>query len=565
MRFPLSISARRSFGAFAFAAAAALAGCGQHDDAPATKGGPVSLRRLTEPEYRQVIADVFGTTIKVPGRFEPDVRNNGLIAVGTSQESVAGTGIEEYDLTARGIAAQVVDPVHRTTLVPCTPAKPNAPDDACAAKFVGQTGRFLFRRPLTQVELQTFVKAASDSTAKLGDFYSGLGESLAGMLVSPQFLFRQEASVPDPDNAGQRRLDAWSKASRLSFFLWDTTPDAELLDAAEKGDLDTASGLQKQVDRMVNSPRLASGVRAFFSDMLGFDGFAALAKDPEIYPKYNSQVAADAQEQTLRTLADLLVTQKGDYRDIFTTRKTYLTRLLGSVYGVPVKTESGWEAHEYPEGDPRASILTEISFVALHSHPGRSSATIRGKALREIFLCQKVPDPPGNVKFTMVQDTHNPNFRTARARLGAHINQPTCAGCHKIMDPVGLAMENFDSAGSFRATENDAPIMTDGEIDGVKFDDAVGFTKAIHDHPQTPVCFVNRIYSFGVGRPASKDEAEWLNYQVKQFAADGYKVPDLMRRIATSPAFYRISTPGTEANNAQLSMAGTVNQTEAGK
>ncbi len=561
----MSKSPARIFGALGFAAAIALTGCGAKDDAPVTKGGPVSLRRLTEPEYRQIIADVFGTTIKVPGRFEPDVRDNGLIAVGTSRESVAGTGLEEYDLTARGIAAQVVDEAHRTTLVPCTPAKATDRDDACAAKFVAATGRMLFRRPMTKDELQTQVKDAGESAAKLGNFYSGLEMSVAAMLVSPQFLFRQEASIPDSDNAGQRRLDAYSKASRLSFFLWDTTPDAELLAAAEKGDLDSDSGIAAQVNRMTNSPRLASGVRAFFSDMLGFDGFASLAKDPQIYPKYSSQVATDAQEQTLRTLTDLLVTNNGDYRDIFTTRKTYLTRLLGSVYGVPVMASTGWEAHEYPVGDPRASVLTEVSFVSLHSHPGRSSPTIRGKALREVFLCQKVPDPPGNVNFALVQDTKNPAYKTARTRLEAHRTQATCQGCHKIMDPVGLAMENFDSAGGFRATENDSPINTAGEIDGMKFDDAIGFTKAIHDHPQAPVCLVNRLYSFGTGRPATKDEAEWLNYQVKQFSASGYKVPELMRRIASSKAFYRISTPGTDANNATLSMAGTSSQTEAVK
>jgi len=555
----------RIFGALGFAAAIALAGCGQKDDAPTTKGGPVSLRRLTEPEYRQIIADVFGTTIKVPGRFQPDTRDNGLIAVGTSRESVAGTGFEEYDLTARGIAAQVVDEAHRDTLIPCKPAKATERDDACATQFVTRTGRLLFRRPLTKDELANIVNDAGDSTAKLGNFYSGIESSIVGMLDSSQFLFRQEASIPDADNAGQRKLDPYSKASRLSFFLWDTTPDLDLLDAADKGELDSDAGVAKQVDRMVKSPRLASGVRAFFTDMLGFDGFAALQKDPQIYPKYGSAVAVDAQEQTLRTLADVLVTQNGDYRDIFTTRRTYLTRLLGSVYAVPVKVSTGWEAHDYPEGDPRAGILTEVSFVSLHSHPGRSSPTIRGKALREIFLCQKVPDPPGNVNFALVQDTKNPAFHTARARLGAHINQPTCAGCHKIMDPVGLAMENFDSAGGFRSTENDSPIETAGEIDGTKFSDVNGFKKAIHDHPAVPTCLVNRIYSFGTGRPATKDEAEWLNYQVKQFAASGYKVPELMRRIAGSKAFYRVSTPGTEANNAKLSMAGTGSQKETAK
>jgi hypothetical protein len=169
------------------------------------------------------------------------------------------------------------------------------------------------------------------------------------------------------------------------------------------------------------------------------------------------------------------------------------------------------------------------------------------------------------VNFNLVNDTKNPAFHTARSRLGAHINQPTCAGCHKIMDPVGLAMENFDSAGGFRTTENDVAIETNGEIDGMKFSDAIGFTKAVHDHPAVPVCLVNRLYAFGTGRAGTKDEAEWLNYQTKQFVNSGYKVPELMRRIASSKAFYRISTPGTDANNATLSMAGTSTQTEAVK
>ena len=131
------------------------------------------------------------------------------------------------------------------------------------------------------------------------------------------------------------------------------------------------------------------------------------------------------------------------------------------------------------------------------------------------------------------------------------------------MDPAGLAMENFDSAGGFRASENGSPIDTSGDIDGVKFDDALGFTKAVHDNSSVPSCLVSRMYSFGTGRAATKDEAEWLGYQIKQFAASGYKVPELMSRIASSKAFYRVSTPGTEANNASLSMAGTTTQTEA--
>lgn len=552
---------RWHLGAFGAAALLGLGGCGPSDDSPATRGGPLEIRRLTEQEYRHIVADVFGTTIKIGGRFEPDMRDNGLLAVGTTHESVTETGIDQYDTIARGIAAQVVDEVHRDTLIPCKPVKENEADDACASKFFAKTGRLLYRRPLTQQELQTEVKAAADATKTLGNFYSGLESGLAGMLVTPQFLFRQEVAEADPDHSGQRRLDPYSMAQRLSFFLWDTAPDTELLDAAEKGELNTRTGLARQVDRMLASPRTEAGVRGFFADMFGFDAFGSLAKDPSLYPKYSAEVARDAQEQTLRTVTDLLVNQKGDYRDIFTTRKTFLTRLLGSIYNVPVTADTGWEPHEYAEGDPRAGVLSQISFVALHSHPGRSSSTIRGKAVREIMLCQKVPDPPGNVNFTVVQDTSNPQYKTARERLTAHRTEATCAGCHKLIDPIGLSMENFDTIGSFRAKENGAPIDASGELDGTKFSDAGGLGKAMHDHAQATACMVNRLYSYASGHPAAKGEAEWIKYLQQQFATDGYRVPALMRRIATSDAFYRISTPGTEAGGATLSSAEFQSQT----
>lgn len=560
-----TIMARFGYGALGLVAVLGLVSCGPTDEGPVTKGGPLEVRRLTEQEYRHIIADVFGTNINIGGRFEPDLRENGLVAVGTAHASVTESGIEQYDIIARDIADQVVDEVHRDTLIPCKPAKASEPDDACASKFLAKTGRLLFRRPLTQPELQAAVTDASAATTKLGGFYYGLSSSLAGLLVSPQFLFRQEVSEPDPHHSGQLRLDAYSMAQRLSFFLWDTAPDTELLDAAQRGDIYTKAGLAKQVDRMIASPRLVDGARGFFADMLGFDAFNSLAKDPTLYPKFSSEVARDAQEQTLRTITDLVITENGDYRDIFTTRKTFLTRLLGSIYDVPVTVDTGWEAHEYPDGDPRAGILSEISFVALHSHPGRSSSTLRGKAVRQILLCQKVPDPPGNVIFTVVQDTKNPLYKTARERLTAHRTQPTCAGCHKLIDPIGLSMENFDTVGEYRTEENGATIDASGEFDGTKFTGTSGLGKAIHDHPQAAVCVANRLFEYASGHPVAKEDAEFNKYLQQQFAASGYKVPALMRTIVTTPAFYRISTPGTEAGGVNLSSADTTPRQEASK
>src|SRR5581483_3074742 len=153
------------------------------------------------------------------------------------------------------------------------------------------------------------------------------------------------------------------------------------------------------------------------------------------------------------------IKQKKDYRDFYTTRETYLSPSLAALYHLP--TSSDWQRYEFPADSPRAGMLTQISFLAGHSHPGRSSPTLRGKALREILLCQPVPRPPANVDFSIVENP-NSNYHTARDRLEAHRKNPVCAGCHKIMDPMGLALENFDGAGEYRDTERGAKIDASG-------------------------------------------------------------------------------------------------------
>lgn len=515
------------------------------EDSGRMAGGPLVMRRLTEAQYRNIITDVFGDTIKLGGRFEPDPRVRHLIAVGTGQASVTASGLEQYDKMARSVADQVVDADHRPELIECQPASPTAPDDACTQKFLGRVGRLLLGRPLDPDDLQGYVAGAAAATRKTGDYHKGLALALAGILESPQFLYRRERSEHDPVHPDQLRLDAYSKAQRLSFLLWNTTPDSDLLAAAETGELQTPDGLARQVDRLLASPRLEAGVRAFFSDMLEFDTFDTLAKDTQLYPKFTFEVVTQAPEQTLRTLVDLLITQNGDYRDVFTTRRTFLIPILGSIYRVPVvapdNLPDAWTLHEFPADSGQSGILTQVSFVGLHSHPGRSSPTLRGRALREILLCMQVPDPPGNVDFTLVQNTFNPQYKTARARLTAHATEATCAGCHKIIDPIGLSLENFDTVGDFRDMENGAKIDASGELDGVRFTDAAGLGKALHDNPQSVACLVQRAFDYALGRSATKSEKAWrTGYLEKQFAADGYRLPALLRRIAMSDTYYRV-------------------------
>src|SRR5580698_9797900 len=218
--------------------------------------GPAVTRLLTADQYRNIVADVFGDDIDLGGRLEPDLRADGLLAVGAAQVSIAPAGMEQYDAMARAVANQILDANHRDGVMPCHPGEAAAFDEICARTFLTKVGRLLYRRPLTAVELQAYVKAAKIGTEASASFYDGVALSVAGMLSSPKFLFREETLERDPDHRGRYRLDAYSKASQLSFFLWNSAPDGKLLDAAADGALNSRQGLARQVDRMMASPRL---------------------------------------------------------------------------------------------------------------------------------------------------------------------------------------------------------------------------------------------------------------------------------------------------------------------
>ena len=523
-----------------------------------TSTSKVVTRLLTPEQYGAVIHDIFGPQIRLGGRFDPGLRVNGLLELGTSQVSVSETSMEQYDNMAHTIAAQVVGPDQRRLMISCAPASPSAADDDCAREFLTEAGWLLFRRPMSEAEHDLYVRAAHVAAEDVKDFYQGLGIALAALLESPQFLFRQEISEPVPGRKEEYRLDAFSRASRLSFFLWNAGPDLLLLAATENGELDTPAGLARQVNRMIASPRLKNGVRAFFSDMLQLDGIDRLSKDAVVYPMFSAQVAENAREQTLKTIGDVLVTRGADFREIFTTPKTFLTQTLASIYRVPLPGDmpngypDQWKAYEFPEGDPRAGILMHVSFVALHSHPGRSSPTLRGKALREIMLCQKVPVPPGDVNFTLVQDTDSTVYRTARERLAAHANEPMCAGCHKITDPLGLALENFDGAGGYRTTENGAPIDTSGALADVKFTNGAELGQTVAGSPDAISCVVDRLSSYALGRVVAQDEAAWIAKLKQSFADSSYIFPELMRTIVMSPEFFRGAPPLQEASETTM-------------
>lgn len=510
---------------------------------PDISGAEPSLRLLSQSQYANTIRAIFGAQVVPNVRFAPVPRTGGLIAVGARAAVMTVGALEPFESAARAVAEKVVDDANRSLLIPCRPAAADRRDDACARQFLAPAGRLLFRRTLTAAELDSAVRLAGNAAVMASDFYAGLSAALSYLLVSPQFLYIQETAETDPATTGQWRLDGPSKASRLSFFLWDAAPDSALLDAAEEGRLHTPEGLRHELRRLLASPRVEQGVRAFFDDMLVAEGFDLLAKDPVIYPAFTSKVVMQAREQLLRTVVDHLLNRHSDYRDLFVTRRTFMTRDLAAVYRVPVQAgPNEWVSHEFSEEGRRAGLLTLVGFLARYAHPGRTSPTNRGRGLRETLLCQRVPDPPPNVNFELFENA-TAERRTARQRLDAHNTNPICAACHQLTDPLGLIFERFDGAGQFRLTENGAPIDPSGEVNRVPVRDAVELGYRLREDPALTSCLVRRTYSYATGRAIEPADSSLLRYLEARFEEVGYRFPELLHIIATSRAFDRVKVP----------------------
>ncbi len=515
--------------------------------APATDHSYVaSLRRLTEQEYRNSIADIFGKEIEVRGSFEPTKRTNGLAAVSTALLSVTPVGFESFNKMADDIAAQVTAEKYRAKL-PCAPKDPKAPDDACASKILSHYGLLLFRRPLTGAELDNRVGLSRRIAGQTNDFYAGLRYSLSMLLQLPDFTFRSEVAVTSADGKSGT-LDSYSRATRLSFLMWNTTPDAELLRAADSGELNTSAGLAKQVDRLMASPRLDAGLRAFFGDMLQLDTFDTVSKDSLLYPKWGSGMGDSAREETLRTVIGLALHDNGDIRDLMTTRQTYIDRRLAVLYRVPFPFTGDWVQYEFPADSGRSGLLTQISMLAMFSHPGRSSPTKRGVALLDIFLCSPTPDPPNDVDFSAVNDPKSP-LKTLRERLTAHASNRVCASCHTRSDPIGLSLEGFDTIGGRRTTENDGEtIDVSATIEGHSFSGAQGLGQYIHDSPQYPACVARRLYSYSRG--VKSWTVDDFPDAYKAFQNSGFRMRALLRSMALSDSFYAAApqNPSTDTS-----------------
>lgn len=535
-----------------FATAVLIAACSSETPTPppAPDLGPrppmpdtaaqTGAQRLTASQYGNAIRDIFGKDINVPTAIEADAALDGFVAIGSSVSTISPSGVEKYEKAAFAIAQQVIaDDAHKATILKCKPT--GADDMACAKETVTRLGRQVYRRPLQDAEITRLTNIFLQASAALGGFDRGLEYAIAAMLQSPHFLYRPQVGENDPAGAGQVRYTSLEMASRLAFFLWNSTPDDELLTAAEQGALVTDAGLEAQIDRMLASPRARDGLRAFVTDWLKLRELDHLSKDPTLFTYFSPELGPMAREETLRLFEHFVFDTDADIRDILTTRQTFVNAKLASMYMIASPADEGFSLVEFPSDSPRVGLMGQVSILALHSHPRSTSSTLRGKFIRESLLCDVIPPPPANVNTGLPEPSTT--ARTLRERMQPHLTDPVCKSCHVLMDPIGLGLENFDSIGRYRTKELDATIDPSGDLDGTAFKDARSLASAIHDSNKLAPCIVRKVFSYATNFKPTEADRGTLNTLTWDFKSNGHRLKELLKLVGLSPAFRLAQKP----------------------
>ncbi len=387
------------------------------------------LRRLTHSQYNHSVRDLLGDQTNPANQFPTEDFINGFRNQIQGQ-SLSPLLIEGYSAAAERLARSAFRGGDTHGLIPC---KPSA---ACRVQFIREFGMKAFRRPLDAAEQTRYQSLMSHEM----DFLKGAQLVVEAMLQSPNFLFRME-STPDP------KLKPWATASRLSYLLWDTMPDATLLAAAARGDLSTREDVDKVARMMLKDPRAKESLNDFTSQWLRFDRLLTASKDRRKFPLFTQDTAIAMTEEARTFVADL-VWNNHDFMTLFTANYGHVSQELARIYGVTAPAKD-FDRVSFPPDSERAGLLGEGLFLALTAKPDDSSPTARGLFVREQFLCQHVPDPPPGVNTNLppVTEAHP---QTNRDRMTEHATNPSCAACHKLIDPIGFGFEKFDAVGARR-------------------------------------------------------------------------------------------------------------------
>lgn len=484
--------------------------------------GEDSLVRLTLRQYDATVRDLVGVDSAVARTsFSADVR------LGESIDTRFTAGAPVSPLVAKQLmlgAESIADEVDVQALSDCDGG------DACVDAFVLEFGRRGFRRPLADGEAEV-LHAIYDAEPSHD---AGVRAVVQAVLQSPAFLYLLLPDTQDAAPGDIVALDDWAVASRMSYFLWGTMPDADLFAAADDGALSSDEGIRSELARMLADPKAEAGVREFYDAVIELDFVETITKDATAYPEFSTELAGDLHESLWLGLRALHLEGDGTLGSLIDAVPLYANDRIAAYYGL---SGTGSEAFE-PVAEV-GGLLSHPGMAALLSKPGETAIVERGLFVRGALLCAPLPPPPPGVEPELPEGG---DWDTPRERLAQHREDPACAGCHNLIDPIGYAMENLDADGRTRELwPSGVPIDASGELllgaDAYAFEGLPGLESALSDQPLYEACMVNHWLTFATRRVPGDLDACALDEILAATSAQDGSLDTLMEAIVLSDGF----------------------------
>ena len=459
----------------------------------------------------------------------------------------SGKETASYGLTALRHLAEftIVGPKNPTGLSETESRKriftchPTAPGEqrACAESILSRLAVQAYRRPIAEEDLAGLMAFYEEGLAEKG-FEEGVRSALEGVLSSPFFVFRYEFE-PDGVSQGENyRLDDLALASRLAFFLWSTLPDAELLDVAQKGRLSDEGVLEGQVRRMLADPRSEVLATRFAAQWLRLQDLEQMKPEPYYYPNFTRQLAHSMRRET-EIFFDYLVREDRSFLELFNADYTFIDEYLARHYGIPFDGGAEFRRVQYPDAR-RNGIFGQAGILTLTSLANRTSPVLRGKWVMEVLLGSPPPPPPPGVPdLEATVGEQGGRILTTRERMELHRESPVCNSCHQFIDPIGLALDNFDVTGQWRTRENGSPLDTRGTFyDGSPISTPAELRDALVKRPEPLVrTFVQNLVAYATGRSITYLDGPAIRAISRQAEENDYRMTSFILGVVKSDAF----------------------------
>jgi hypothetical protein len=488
------------------------------------------MRRLTQDEYAATIQDLLGMPLPPNLSFVPD-EEAGFFRNDAAALTTSPVLIEQYLTAGEALAAQALVPTALARLLPCAASQ----SDACASQFIAAFGKRAWRRPLDAGEIDALTARFRQGKAS-GGFAGGIELVLRSLLLSPAFIFRIEIGVAAEDRPGWLRPSSFEMASRLSYLLWNSMPDAVLLDAADRDALRTRAQIAAQAARMIALERARAPVARFFDQWLALREVDQIDKDKAVYPAWNPELVALFRQELNAFLDDAVFRADGTVAGLFASARSFMNRTLATFYGTPGPTGAAFQAVAL-DGNKRAGLLSLGGLMARLAETNDTSPILRGAFVRQRVLCQPLPPPPSGVDNSPPRPS---KVATTRDRYRQHSADPTCASCHRLIDPIGFGFEHFDGIGLWRDSDNGRPIDDAGEVT----DHPLGAFKGVSDlarklavSPDATACLARQALTFALGRPIGDGDGAAGAVLDRAFPAGKGRLKDLLLAITDTDPF----------------------------